>query len=292
MNTYQDLIDEHGLAEALRRIRLTHNSEVSSIDLRFANILSQSINELDLSGVNLEHSVWKKVSIKKLTGTDIRLRYANWEEVDIMGGHVTLMIANGIKLSRCTFAHLKIELSEFPRSFWDYVQLRDCCLLTVNLVNGIWRKCVFMDTVLTGIDGRYLDIRPDKIGIGNIFTGKMIWKDSDLCRAKFDLNDLREISIERMTMSRPTLKGDGRFIYSQKIGSVSTRPQRPKAIQRRHRGLLRLVRSPQRTSFLFKKIPRWKSRDGNFMLLCLSFQTNHSRATTPTSTPEPPRMPP
>lgn len=251
MNEYQTLINEYGLAEALRRIRLTHNMEVSAIDLRFAIILSQVIDELDLSGVNFAHSVWKNVSIKKLTGTDVHLEHATWEEVDVASGHLKLVIANGIKLIRCTFTHLKIELSELPRSLWDHVQWRDCRLLSVKLVNTVWKKCIFIDTILVGIDGRYLDIRPDMIGLGNIFTGKTVWKDSDLCRAKFRLVDLKEVLIQRIVMSRPTLKKDGRFIYSQKIGSTSTRPKKSKMKRSRHRCLSRLVRSPQRTSFLF-----------------------------------------
>lgn len=217
MNEYQHLINEFGLAEALRRIRLTHNSNDDTIDLQFAIIHSQIIEELDLSKVNLTHSVWHKVSIKKLTGTNIQIKYAVWEEVDIAGGEISQVIANGIKLTRCTFTHLKIESSELSRTLWDHVRLNNCRILTVKMVNAIWKKCVFVDTVLVNIDGRYLDMRPDMIGIGNVFTGKMVWTDSDLCRAKFRLDDLSAILMKRIIMSRPTLKQDGRFIYSQKI---------------------------------------------------------------------------
>lgn len=233
MNEHQALIDQYGLVEALRRIRLTHNMEVSRIDLRFAIIHAQTIDQLDLSGVNLAHSVWKKVSIKCLTGSDIRLEHATWEEVEIFSGDITFMVANGIKFSHCHLSSLHIALSEIARSLWEHSILNSCRIQTTKLVNTTWKKCTFIDTSFDAIDGRYLDIRPDAIGLGNIFTGKTVWINSDLRRAKFRLDDLKNIQIVNMILSRPTLKEDGRFTYSQYIGNISSRPQRKPQKRRR-----------------------------------------------------------
>lgn len=233
MNEHQALIDQYGLVEALRRIRLTHNMEVSRIDLRFAIIHVQTIDELDLSGVNLAHSVWKKVSIKRLIGSDIRLEHATWEEVEISSGDINFLVANGIKLIRCQFSALQISLSEIARSLWERSIFSNCRILNTKLVNTTWKKCTFVDMYLEAIDGRYLDIRPDAIGLGNIFTGKTIWTNSDLRRAKFRLDDLKNMHIVNMILSRPTLKEDERFTYTQYIGSVSSRSQHKPQKRRR-----------------------------------------------------------
>ena len=235
-NIHQDLIDHVGIAEALHRIRQTHDLTISAIDLTDAVIEDQDINHLDLSGVNAARSTWRRITIKRLTGKDVILTpLVCWEEVRVESGYLELVKGNGIKLSNCCFKNFSLELSEMPRSFWTNVRWLVCKLLSLNLVNGVWKHCHFTDTTLHRIDGRYLRFQPDAIGIGCTFSGKTTWTDSDLRRAKFRIACLERIEIQKIILSRPTLKDDARFEYSQIIGATTSRSSKPLKHRLRHR---------------------------------------------------------